>query len=437
LTCVFIIVVSPLIIDVLVVCVRLKQENTSSDDNDPQQPGDCRCFAGWKGSRCEELDLLPVIKDLKGLQLPNHVSTWGGSVIERDGTWHMFASQMVEGCGLDYWMTNSQVIRAVSDDSPFGPYRFQEVILPTFAHDANVIEAPTGEVVLFVTALKGVTPHNCTATATTTKGKHTTTTAPPLESPPTNIESVPPKDTYMLWAPHPTGPWSKPVMVLNSTKWNSDYWNRTGRVAHCDSNLNGIIHPDGSFLGLWRRCETPDLLTIPHRLTASDWRNASSYQPHVEDPLFVLGGSGAEDPSNIWSTHTASGGTAFHAIFHDEQSTRCMLPTGCSANGRHAFLLDGRSWRYASTDAYTRNVNFDDTTNTTTTTTLIANTRARPHLIIDRQGHLLALSTGLKPEKNSDYVWTLVQPLRRESGRPQQDYSQPSLRSSEQIRRHG
>jgi hypothetical protein len=221
----------------------------------------------------------------------------------------------------------------------------------------------------------------------------------------------------MLWAPHPTGPWSKPVMVLNSTKWNSDYWNRTGRVAHCDSNLNGMIHPDGSFLGLWRRCETPDLLTIPHRLTASDWRNASSYQPQ-STPLFVLGGSGAEDPSQIWTTTTTIG-TAFHALFHDEQSTRCMLPTGCSANGRHAFSLDCRSWRYASTNAYTRTVTFDDVNQTTTR---IASTRARPHLIIDRHGRLLALSTGFRPEKNSGYVWTLVQPLRQQESKPSLRY---------------
>ena len=67
-------------------------------------------------------------------------------------------------------------------------------------------------------------------------------------------------------APHPTGPWSEPVLVLNSTIWNEDYWPAQHKVAHCDANLNGIIRNDGSFLGLWRRCETSDLLTIPHSL---------------------------------------------------------------------------------------------------------------------------------------------------------------------------
>ena len=359
--------------------------------------------------------------------MPNHRSTWGGSVIERDGVWHMFASQMVGGCGLDSWASNSRVVRAESKH-PFGPYKLQEVILPVWAHDANAIEAPTGEIVLFVTSRKGVVPHNCT-TATnksrTTKTTTTTTTKKKFvrqrHSP--KPYNTPPKDTYMLWAPHPKGPWSDPVLVLNSTIWNADYWNKTNRIAHCDANLNGIILANHSFLGLWRRCETPDLLTIPHLLTASDWRNASSYQPSTE-PLFVLGGSGAEDPSNIWTTihHSGEKGAAvlaFHAIFHDEQTTRCMLPTGCSANGRHAFSLDGRSWRYASTDAYTRTIEFggDDDENqtdiSTMTTTLMANTRARPHVILNRLGHPIALSTGLQPQpsQQSDYVWTLVQPL--------------------------
>ena len=97
----------------------------------------------------------------------------------------------------------------------------------------------------------------------------------------------------MIWAKSPNGPWSDPVIVINSTKWNSDYWNKTGRIAVCDTNLNGIIHSDGSFLGLWRRCETDQLLTIPHTISASDWRRPETYIPDI-GPLFILGGSGAE-----------------------------------------------------------------------------------------------------------------------------------------------
>lgn len=84
-----------------------------------------------------------------------------------------------------------------------------------------------------------------------------------------------------------------------------------------------------------------------------------------------------------------------------------MLPTGCSANGRHAFSLDGKAWRYASEDAWTRNVTFTDGT------TLAANTRARPHVILNSNGQPTHLSNGLQPEAAavSDYVWTVVAPL--------------------------
>jgi len=401
------------------------------DESDVQTPGRCSCLDGWKGDQCVILDLLPVDSNHYGLRLPNpDSSTWGGSVIYRDGFYHMFASEIINNCGLYSWTTNSQVIRAISS-SPLGPYKKVQVIVPIFAHDANVIEAPTGELVLYITASKGVKPRDCRNSATSTRIATTTTTTSTRMSRRLNRKrrirrselfedknsTAPPKDTYMTWAPHPEGPWSEPVMVLDSTIWDSDYWARNHRIARCDSNLNGIIlstkhktddstdvgHP---FLGLWRRCETDDLLTIPHTLMASDWRNASSYVPNPE-PLFVLAGYGAEDPSNIWTTTMRDGTTAYHTIFHDEQATRCMLGQ-CSASGRHAFSLDGRSWRYASEDAYQREVSFTDGR------TITLDTRARPHIILDPQtGEPIALSTGVKETDESGYVWTMVQALRR------------------------
>mmetsp|Transcript_7669 Transcript_7669/g.14202 ORF Transcript_7669/g.14202 Transcript_7669/m.14202 type:complete len:248 (+) Transcript_7669:2-745(+) len=230
----------------------------------------------------------------------------------------------------------------------------------------------------------------------------------------------------MLWAPRPEGPWSEPVMVLNSTRWNSDFWRKYNRTAKCDSNLNGILldnknsnnndRSNAFLLGLWRRCETPDLLTVPHYLTATDWKDPTTYRPqHVDSPLVMLAGSGAEDPSNIWITTTSDmkpGQVAFHAIFHDEQATRCMLGQ-CGGSGRHAVSLSTTqgtctgSWRYATVNAYDRYVSF------TNGTTLRSDTRARPHVIMDPTNpqHPLALSTGLKERDESGYVWTLVAPL--------------------------
>lgn len=353
-----------------------------------------------------------------------------------------------------------QVIRAVSE-SPFGPYEKVQVILPPFAHDANIIRAPTGEFVLFVTARKGVKPKDCrqprqnqTRSDSIQRRRYLRDAFEESSNSTTTTEDkVPPKDTYMLWAPEPEGPWSEPIMVLNSTIYNSDYWKKHNKTAKCDSNLNGIILPSNneegtqSFLGLWRRCETDELLTIPHALVASDWRNASTYRPIVDHPLFVLAGSGAEDPSNIWTTRTSDGQVAYHVLFHDEQATRCMLGS-CGGQGRHAVSLDGTTWRYASVNAYERHFSWEDSSsssslssNHTTTSKMTrtatreddkrssqrvvrADTRARPHIILASdagrgdplQQTPIALSTGLKETDESGYVYTLVQPLRGEEG---------------------
>jgi hypothetical protein len=408
-------------------CVK----QNDAERTDPESVGVCKCFAGWLGSTCEVFDLLPVNPHQGGLKLPNHdSSTWGGSVLfnDADGLYHMFASEILYNCGLYSWTTNSQVIRAVSE-SPYGPYRKVQVIVRPFAHDANVIRDPvSGKWVLFVTALKGVQPKDCRVNRSTTGvATHSTFHHPHTRHPLRGSSHkadfmvdagnvVPPKDTYMLHADNPAGPWSEPAMVLNSTIWNSDFWAKYNRTAVCDSNLNGIIREDGSFVGLWRRCETPTLKTIPHLLTATAWDDPTTYTPLIDAPLFVVAGSGAEDPSNVWTTVTSDmgpGQVAYHAIFHDEQATRCMLGQ-CGATGRHAYTLvedDGTPvvgpWRYASVNAYTPRVAFSDGT-----TLRRADTRARPHVILDPTSHQpIGLSTGLKETNESGYVWTLVQPL--------------------------
>ena len=84
-----------------------------------------------------------------------------------------------------------------------------------------------------------------------------------------------------------------------------------------------------------------------------------------------------------------------------------MLPTGCSAAGRHAFSVDdGRTWAYAAHDAYGRRVDYSDGTSEE------LYCRARPSLIFDpasgRPSHLV---TGAQPSNTSDFVFTLVVPL--------------------------
>jgi hypothetical protein len=55
---------------------------------------------------------------------------WCGSVVEGDdGKFHMFYSRWPRANGHLAWVTHSEIARAVSD-SPFGPFRHAEVVLP-------------------------------------------------------------------------------------------------------------------------------------------------------------------------------------------------------------------------------------------------------------------------------------------------------------------
>jgi len=55
----------------------------------------CRCFIGWRGTYCSQLDLLPASPDTFGLPMDGNMPTWGGSAVFENGTW-----SLVTGCKL-------------------------------------------------------------------------------------------------------------------------------------------------------------------------------------------------------------------------------------------------------------------------------------------------------------------------------------------------
>lgn len=54
---------------------------------------------------------------------------WGGSVVEKDGQYHMFYSRWPKKYHFSAWLTYSEVAHAVAD-SPFGPFKHKDVALP-------------------------------------------------------------------------------------------------------------------------------------------------------------------------------------------------------------------------------------------------------------------------------------------------------------------
>ena len=103
--------------------------------------GSCICDSGWRGEKCEELDLLPV-DSMTPAYGGNGTTSWGGSVVKSsNGSFHMFVAEMANSCGLNTWVTNSIIVHAVAS-APEGPYQKREVVMPPFAHNPTALQAP-------------------------------------------------------------------------------------------------------------------------------------------------------------------------------------------------------------------------------------------------------------------------------------------------------
>jgi hypothetical protein len=322
---------------------------------------------------------------------------------------------MVGHCGIDYWEPNrhrsfrrlpagffaalvcvfSAVVHATSKD-PEGPYQKRETILPTFAHEPNAVRGPRGEWIIYATVRNpnGYPTFDCSNGSASARM--------PLD----RSSSYAPKNrsTFMIFSETgPWGPWSAPVLVLqpNMSSWG-------GLPALVDTNLAMTVLPDGSAIGIWRKCENTDefgstcvseCCTFPHLLRASNWRDAATYMPDSARRLFPnILPYGSEDPF-VWREADGS----IHAILHDEQG-----PSRCTALGRHSYSLDnGSSWVYASSNAYDGNVSF------TNGSSFTFYRRERPHLILDQHGRPTHLTNGVQETTANDRSYTLVQKLRR------------------------
>ena len=98
------------------------------------------------GNPSAALVLTPAGADLKE---PN-VTTWGAGTLGRrvGGLLHMYAAEMVGGCGITTWLTNSQVVHYTAD-APTGPWTREDLLnaRPDSPHAHATAHARWGRVV--------------------------------------------------------------------------------------------------------------------------------------------------------------------------------------------------------------------------------------------------------------------------------------------------
>jgi hypothetical protein len=84
------------------------------------------------------------------------------SVRDDEGSWHLFAAELINKCPLSTWKNNSRTVRGVGS-SPGGPFEIVQQIAPPFSHNPKILRAPDGTYVLYSigSSLWNTTPVQC------------------------------------------------------------------------------------------------------------------------------------------------------------------------------------------------------------------------------------------------------------------------------------
>lgn len=357
--------------------------------------GVCHCDAAWTGDACQRLNLLPAKIDAglqlkprpaKAQDLAQFRSSWGGGVVHQNGTYQMMVSIFEQGCGLNAWLPNSAMGRAVASE-PEGPYELVELVKPHFSHSATPVREPeTGRWLVFnIGRGDNVSVNTSEHRALITDCDGGCTNGAP-------------------W--NPGTMFFGPVSVLRSKDaslhgpWEDHLIAECDEVPGCPENGNDmnpapLIFPNGSAMMMWRPLNWSSkgqsyiaLATSPSgALGPWNW-DATNIFPgftdvHIEDEFMWIDTQGH-----------------FHALFHSDVE----LTEGGAAGG-HAYSRDGWTWTFSKYNAYGRTVEFRDGAS------MSLARRERPKLIFDETGRPRYLLNGAQKRNDCDNTMTFVQPI--------------------------
>jgi hypothetical protein len=314
---------------------------------------------------------------------------WCGSVIQgEDGRFHMFASRWPKGLSfVPHWLTNSEVVRAVSD-SPEGPYKFQEVVLPPRGReywDGRMTHNPS--------ICKCADTYLLYYTGTTYDGNTPTPECQEPNHSPKKFQARRNQRIGLATAKSVYGPWKRreePILLPRDGKWDGLM---TTNPAPC-------VREDGSVLLNYKSTAFEgDLLRMG---VASADRFDGEYRRLKEDPIFQFDSTGDYfEDGFVWLENGL-----YHIVMKDMTGGTC----GEKHAGVHAVSHNGVDWSVGGNPkAYSRSVLWSDGT------VVQQGSLERPQLLIQDgiPTHLFAATAdGPGGFTRASRTWNMVIPLK-------------------------
>lgn len=306
---------------------------------------------------------------------------WCGSTIKGDdGKYHMFASRWSNSTGFSpYWLTNSEIIHAISD-SPEGPYKFLEVALPP-----RGAEFWDGQMTHNPAIRKSGDTYLLYYTGTTYKGTRPSKENPVRETDALKLEAHQGERIGLATSKSPFGPWKrldKPILDVVPNSWEQ----------YLVSNAAPVVLKDGRVMLYYKGVEKLRVHAIG--LAIAD-KFDGEYRRVSDKPLNM--GIGAEDPF-IWQENGV-----FKALMLDHEKRYSP-----DKEIFYAVSDDGLKWRVPlNSIAVSKKITFADGT------TKKMNSTERPHVLIEngKPTHVF-FATG-ETIDGKRYTWNMAIPLKK------------------------
>lgn len=370
--------------------------------------GACTCYAGWKGTSCATLDLLPApTVAAYGGGIGGNVSSWGAGVMRdpSSGTYVMYLDEITRGCGLGAWQPNSHCVVATSENA-LGPYTRVKALQAAWCHGSSLVRDPVSQTYFFghmSHATRGASCKQC-ANGTTPGGA----ASGPCDA---DTDALPYSATAFS-APGPLGPFSPVANYINCGNGEA-FFSADGSVvmacpeggATSDSFLAVSSAPSATaaIAGNWTR--------LPQTLSVAGSNVTVPYIGfHWEDQTIY------RDPRGYYHAvmHAWRGQNSTLPAPGCIQTNGVWLPANCTSLGGHAFSIDASHWWISTEPAYTAYIEFEDGTSAQ------MRARERPHFLLGDDGEIAFFLSGVGDPgqggntgvAGADHSFTLVQALR-------------------------